>query len=84
MKHEEKIEKYIQDTLGPSEPLQWISSIVNEFKDKVADYKNKATSLKYIITTDVESYKKEMDAYVKKHPNSNIKAAGFMLIVKEE
>ena len=84
MKHEEEIEKYIQDTLGPSEPLQWISSIVTEFKERVKEYKDKASSLKYITTTDVESYKKQMDAYVNKYPNSHIKAAGFMLIVKEE
>ena len=83
MKHEEIIEKHIQDTLAPSESLKWISSIIGEFKKEVEDNMKAIKDIIYINTKSIGDFKKEVEAYAKEYPDAKISAAGFMMVTED-
>ena len=83
MKHEEMIEKHIQDTLASSEPLKWISSIIGEFKQKVDKHKKSLNDIIYINTKSIDEFKNEVEAYAKEYPDAKISAAGFIMVTED-
>jgi len=73
------ISKEEMKKFGSTNLLDWMKECVDIINKDFKPLYKKDTSVFHVYPTDIDSFKKEVEAFRKRHPNAKIKASGFMI-----
>jgi hypothetical protein len=63
--------------------FDWMKSWEDEIQSQVDALREEASNVMYIDMTNMESFKKSVEAFKEQHPNSDIKATGFLFSLRK-